>query len=68
MTESFRGRGDDVTQRGGPGKAARLTDQSALARHAVCCRGAAWAGGKSAGEIGSNAVAGWGFQWVGLNA
>jgi len=67
MAESFGWRGDDVTQRGGPGKAARLTGQSAPGRDALHGEGRALAGGKSAGEIGSFALATSVFQWVGLN-
>jgi len=68
MAESFGWRGDDVTQHGRPGKAARLTGQSAPRRDALHGAGRALATGKSAGEIGSIALATSVFQWVGLNA
>jgi len=68
MAQSLGGRGDDVTQRGGPGKAARLTDQSAEGRDALHGEGRALSAGKSAGQIGSFALTTSVFQWVGLNA
>jgi len=68
MAESFRWRGDDVTQHRLPGKAARLTGQSAVACHPAAQQGRRLGCGKSAGDNGSIALMPAAFRLTGLSA